>query len=74
MTNPDTCDAKGGAISMWVKVFDCEDYGSIVSTLRFLTCGASIYCNPGNSIVYGSLLFLIQTVHFITGNYRFKTR
>ena len=61
MTNPETCGAAGGAISMWVKVFDCESYGSIISTLRYLTCGASIYCD-GNATVYGLFISLLEII------------
>ena len=33
MTQPDTCDATGGAISVWVKVIECNEYDGIISSL-----------------------------------------
>ena len=34
MTRPDTCDAAGGAISLWVKVIDCATSSGIVSSVN----------------------------------------
>ena len=47
MTRPETCGAAGGAISLWVNVFDCQD-GGIVSTGQSGTQGSHIYCYDGD--------------------------
>ena len=32
MTLPETCGAAGGAVSMWLKIIDCEQDGAMLST------------------------------------------
>ena len=45
MTNPDTCDESGGAVSLWYKVVDTGKLGVIVSTMEeFGSLGFVIYC------------------------------
>ena len=49
MTRPETCDAAGGAISLWMKVTDCPPYSGIVSSIQFSgTTGSHIYCSSGS--------------------------
>ena len=43
MTRPETCGAAGGAISLWVNLFDCP-FGAIISTLVDGSQGAAINC------------------------------
>ena len=46
MTNPNTCGASGGAVSMWYKVTGCASLGAIVSTMKvFWEAGFSMHCN-----------------------------
>ena len=56
MTQPETCGAAGGAISIWVNVIQCGAIADgIVSSCRCLsgTCpsrGSCIYCTSNNEI------------------------
>ena len=51
MTQPDTCDEAGGAISMWIKVIDCpinESCGIITTLQGGRFHGFLIRCFEGN--------------------------
>ena len=47
MTRPETCGAAGGAISLWVKLFECLDWGGLVSSMAWDTSGSRIECDNG---------------------------
>ena len=45
MTQPETCGAAGGAISMWMKVHECPNNAGIMTTRENAdSTGFSIYC------------------------------
>ena len=49
MTQPETCGAVGGAISVWLTVIDCSHDGGIIATEQEKgRMGASVYCGQGN--------------------------
>ena len=45
MTQPETCGAAGGAVSMWVKISKCQNLGGIISTRGYNENGLIIYCS-----------------------------
>ena len=45
MTLPETCGASGGAVSFWMKLVDCHDFGGIISSLTLNETGLRVYCN-----------------------------
>ena len=45
MTQPETCGATGGAISMWLKIVDCPEGCGVISSHESGT-GCIIYCHP----------------------------
>ena len=47
MTRPDTCGAAGGAISLWLKVVDCENGGIITTTQNDISTGLFFLCKDG---------------------------
>ena len=57
MTQPETCGAADGGISLWVNVIDCPSAGGIVSSLQWQTTGLHIYCT-GSDIGYDTHVFL----------------
>ena len=45
MTQPDTCSAAGGAISLWLKVNECPDGAGIFTTTQYeKSTGSFIVC------------------------------
>ena len=52
MTQPQTCGAAGGAISVWVKVMHCPhgkgETEGIVSSTATSGTGSIVYCHLGN--------------------------
>ena len=45
MTQPDTCPAAAGAISLWLKVNNCPDCAGIFSTMQHeKSMGSFIQC------------------------------
>ena len=48
MTQPETCSAAGGTISLWVNVTDCPSAGGIVSSLQWQSTGLRIYCTSSD--------------------------
>ena len=52
LTQPENCGAAGGAISVWLKVIDCSQYGGIISTIKYVKYAASggtlVYCHEEN--------------------------
>ena len=49
MSQPETCGAAGGAISMWVNIIDCSNNGGIITTeLQAGKMGTSVYCGQRN--------------------------
>ena len=49
MTLPETCSAAGGAISLWINILSCPDYGGIISSRRDESSGFRIHCVNGNT-------------------------
>ena len=49
MTNPNTCGAAGGTVSMWRRVIDCPsgDLG-VFTTITGASAGCSILCDSKN--------------------------
>ena len=45
MTRPQTCDAAGGAISVWVNGITCLSFGGIISSQAYGSSGTNIYCS-----------------------------
>ena len=53
MTQPETCGAAGGTISLWVKISNCRNYDGIISTRGYNEYGQVIYClEHGSTIRY----------------------
>ena len=49
ITQPDTCGAAGGAVSLWVKVIDCGFDDGIFTTMENTQMrGVAITCYPPN--------------------------
>ena len=52
MTRPETCDAAGGAISLWVNIIDCPGYVGIISSygpaVSISITGTLIQCTSGD--------------------------
>ena len=49
MTNPNTCGAAGGAVSLWQRVIDCpsgSSFGGVITTIVGGSAGFAILCNP----------------------------
>ena len=45
MTQPETCGAAGGAISLWVRVLACPTFGGIVTSANNpITTASALYC------------------------------
>ena len=47
LTQPEKCGAAGGAISIWLKVIGCSEYGGIISTIKHAASGTLVYCSGG---------------------------
>ena len=47
MTRPETCGVAGGsgAVSFWMKLVDCPDFGGIISSLILNKTGLQVYCS-----------------------------
>ena len=60
MTQPDTCGAAGGAISMWLNVIDCNNNAGIVSSTQLRGIGSLIFC-LNNNIQYDTHVLPIFT-------------
>ena len=44
MIRPETCDAAGGAISVWIKLNDCGNWCGIISSFSGSATGFELYC------------------------------
>ena len=62
MTRPETCGAAGGAISLWVRVTDCDD--GIISSLT-VTSGADGGGSAISCAEYGHVLLYALFSPFI---------
>ena len=48
MTRPETCGAAGGAISLWLKLFDSPSSGGIISSWDFDLTASTMHLLSGN--------------------------
>ena len=48
MTLPQTCDAAGGVISLWIKIVDCPDRAGIISSHTYGKTSSRIVCTSNN--------------------------
>ena len=65
MTQPETCGAAGGAVSLWMKLVECPDWAGVISSWT-RTTGFVIYCASGNFTRYIQLfgpLFWLNLVY-----------
>ena len=44
MTRPDACGVAGGAVSVWLKVVECENGGILTTTQNGSSTGLFIRC------------------------------
>ena len=51
LTQPNTCGAAGGAISVWVNAIKCPDFCGIISSWADGTTGSAIALYP-NDLMY----------------------
>ena len=49
MTRPETCGAAGGAVSFWMKLIDCNDFGGVISTVSLSETGFQVYCSENKT-------------------------
>ena len=70
ITQPETCGAAGGAISVWVNLIDYElgiHHGIITSTFD-ASSGLLIKITPSGRLGYGTLLYYFDSSWYICKN------